>query len=81
MTLRQHLAQVIVDALVRAAVWLLRAQELPPLQLPSRRVAGCWCLECRELQLHRMAQLGEVLRYVDRQVPVPSYPVDLRWPQ
>lgn len=75
MTLRQHLARWLVDRVIAAAVWLLRAEELP--RLPQR----CWCLDCRELQLHRMAQLGEVLRYVDKQVPVPSYPVDTRWRQ
>lgn len=31
MTLRQHIAQVIVDAILRTACWLMRAEELPPL--------------------------------------------------
>lgn len=79
MNLRSRLAGLIADALLAAVAWLLRAEELPPLKtLPPRL---CWCAECRELQLHQMARLGEVLRYVDRQVPVPSYPVDERWPQ
>lgn len=83
MSFRHYMAKVIVEALIKAACWLLRAQELPPLTLPppSPKPKVCNCLECREERLGRLFVLDGFLACALRTCRWVGHDMDTRWKQ
>ncbi len=71
-------AAVVLEAVLRSALWLLRAQELPPLPAssfrlppPARRVAA-HRLHAREYQLLVLLRANGLLGYVLGTNPAPD---------
>lgn len=62
--LREAFIDAVTAGIIRAFLWLVRAEELPPLRAlppPPARPKVCNCLECREQRLGQLFVLDAFL--------------------
>jgi hypothetical protein len=90
-TLRQHIAEVVLEAIIRAATWLFRAQELPPMPVlpktweelsaaqPTWRETPKPRLKANEFQLLVLLRTDGLLAYALGVSPVPGHRIDTRY--